>query len=335
VQSKLRPQKPLLCFGGLKQHSFLGNGMALKLGLVGIGKIARDQHIPALAADPRFELVACASRHARVDGVANFADIETLLAEVEHLDAISICTPPQAHFDAALAALRAGKHVMLEKPPAATTRHIALLQAEALRQGRTLFQTWHSRFAAGVDAAREWLRGRTLTGGTITWKEDVHHWHPGQQWIWEPGGLGVFDPGINALSVLTEVLPDEAVVHEADLDFPQNQQAPIAARLALRTEGGVTVNAEFDFRQKGEQTWDIELVTTSGHLKLRHGGGALEIDGSPVKADEALAGEYPRLYARFAELCAAGRSEVDWRPFQLVADAFLVGRRNIVAAHVV
>jgi len=307
--------------------------MALKLALVGIGKIARDQHIPALAADPRFELVACASRHARVDGVANFADIETLLAAVPQLDAISICTPPQAHFEAALAALRAGKHVMLEKPPAATTRQIALLQSEAARHGRTLFQTWHSRFAAGVGAARDWLRGRTLTAGTITWKEDVHHWHPGQQWIWEPGGLGVFDPGINALSVLTEVLSDEAFVHTAVLEFPANQQAPIAARLALRTEGGVTLNAEFDFRQKGEQTWDIEFVTTSGRLTLTRGGAALEIDGRPLGTDEALAGEYPRLYARFAELCAAGESEVDWRPFQLVADAFLVAERRIVAEH--
>ena len=307
--------------------------MALKLGLIGIGKIARDQHIPALAADPRFELVACASRNARVDGVANFPDIETLLAEVKDLDAISICTPSQAHFGAALLALRAGKHVMLEKPPAATTRQIALLQAEALRHDRTLFQTWHSRFAAGVDAARDWLGGRTLTGGTITWKEDVHHWHPGQQWIWDAGGLGVFDPGINALSVLTEVLPEEAFVHEAVLDFPENQQAPIAARLALHTESGVTVNAEFDFRQKGEQTWDIELITTSGRIKLSRGGAALEIDGQPTGADEALAGEYPRLYARFAELCAAGESDVDWRPFQLGADAFLVGERRIVAAH--
>ncbi len=307
--------------------------MSLKLGLVGIGKIARDQHIPALAGDPRFELVACASRNARVDGVASYPDVETMLAEVKDLDAISICTPPLAHFEAALAALRAGKHVMLEKPPAATTRQISLLQAEAQRHGRTLFQTWHSRFAAGVDAARDWLGTRTLTGGTITWKEDVHHWHPGQQWIWEPGGLGVFDPGINALSVLTEVLHQEAFVDKALLEFPENQQAPIAAHLALRTQAGVTVNAEFDFRQKGEQTWDIELVTTTGRLKLSHGGGTLEIDGQPVAADAALAGEYPRLYARFAELCAAGESEVDWRPFQLVADAFLVGERRIVAAH--
>ena len=307
--------------------------MTLKLALVGIGKIARDQHIPAIAADPRYELVACASRHAKVDGVANYADIETLLAEVPQLDAVSICTPPQAHFDAALAALRAGKHVMLEKPPATTTTQIAMLQSEAARHGRTLFQTWHSRFAAGVDAARDWLRGRTLTGGSITWKEDVHHWHPGQQWIFDAGGLGVFDPGINALSVLTAVLPDAAYVHSAVLDFPANQQAPIAARLALRTQAGVTIDADFDFRQKGEQTWDIDLVTTTGRLKLSRGGGALAIDGKACATDEALAGEYPRLYARFAELCAAGESEVDWRPFQLVADAFLVGERRTVEAH--
>lgn len=307
--------------------------MALKLGLVGIGKIARDQHIPALAADPRYELVATASRNASVDGVAGFGSVEAMLAAVPELDAISICTPPNAHFDAALAALRAGKHVMLEKPPAATTRQIGLLQAEAARQGRTLFQTWHSRFAAGVDAARDWVRGRTLTGGTIVWKEDVHHWHPGQQWIFDAGGLGVFDPGINALSVLTEVLAEEVVVHKAVLEFPSNQQAPIAAQLDLRTEAGASVNAVFDFRQTGEQTWDIELRSTTGHLRLSHGGGALEIDGLPVAGDAALAGEYPRLYARFAELCAAGRSEVDWRPFQLVADAFLIGERRVVAAH--
>ena len=105
--------------------------MRLKVGLLGIGKIARDQHIPSLRANPRFELAACASRNATVDGVANFPDLEAMLTAVPGLHCISICTPPQAHFDAALTALRAGKHVMLEKPPAATTRQIALLADEA------------------------------------------------------------------------------------------------------------------------------------------------------------------------------------------------------------
>ena len=44
----------------------------------------------------------------------------------------------------------------------------------------------------------------------VTWKEDVRHWHPGQQWIWEAGGFGVFDPGINALSIVTKIMPDRS-----------------------------------------------------------------------------------------------------------------------------
>jgi predicted dehydrogenase len=139
---------------------------------------------------------------------------------------------------------------MLEKPPAATTRQIALLADEAERRGRTLFQTWHSRFAAGVDAAREFLRTRELVSGKIIWKEDVHHWHPGQRWIWEPGGFGVFDPGINALSLLTEILPMDVCVEAALLEFPENQQSPIAANVRMRTEDGVEIGADFDFRQK-------------------------------------------------------------------------------------
>jgi predicted dehydrogenase len=307
--------------------------MPLKVGLLGIGKIARDQHIPSLRADPRFELAACASRNATVDGVANFPDLESMLAAVPDLQAISICTPPQAHFDAALLSLRAGKHVMLEKPPAATTRQIAFLADEAARRGCTLFQTWHSRFAAGVDAAREFLRTRTLVSGRIIWKEDVHHWHPGQKWIWEPGGFGVFDPGINALSVLTEILPVDVCVEAAVLEFPENQQSPIAANVRLLTEGRIVINAEFDFRQKGEQSWDIEITTTTGKLKLAGGGAVMSVDGKEITHDASMAGEYPRLYERFAKLCAAGKSEVDWRPFQLVADSFLIGERRIVGPH--
>jgi predicted dehydrogenase len=307
--------------------------MRLRMGLLGIGKIARGQHIPALNANSRYELVACASRNATVVGVPSFPDLDTMLAAMPDLNCISICTPPQAHFAAALTALRAGKHVMLEKPPTATTRQIALLAEEAARRNLTLFQTWHSRFAAGVDAAREWLRTRKLVSGRIIWKEDVHHWHPGQKWIWEPGGFGVFDPGINALSLLTTILPRDVCVESALLEFPENQQSPIAAQLRMRSEEGVEIAAEFDFRQKGEQSWDIELKATSGSLKLSKGGAVLAIDGKEVSAEEGLAGEYPRLYQRFAELVDAGKSEVDWRPFQLVADSFLIGERRIVAPH--
>ncbi len=302
------------------------------IGIVGVGKIVRDQHLPALAKNPDFSLAATASRNASVDGVNSYPSIEAMLA-AEELDAVSLCMPPQFRYRAALTALQAGKHVFLEKPPGATVSEVEDLRALADARGISLFASWHSRYAPAVEAARAHLNFARLKSVAINWKEDVRRWHPNQAWIWQAGGLGVFDPGINALSVLTEILPDDVCVESALLEFPENQQAPIAANVSMRTEGGVKIGADFDFRQKGEQSWDIELVTTGGKLKLAGGGAVLSIDGKEVTHDSSMAGEYPRLYARFASLCEAGKSEVDWRPFQLVADAFLIGERRIVGPH--
>ena len=66
------------------------------------------------------------------------------------------------------------------------------------------------------------------------------------------------------------------------LEFPQNQQAPIAARLLLRTADGATIDAEFDFRQKGEQSWDIELQHRRRAIcKLSRGGAASRSTARP------------------------------------------------------
>lgn len=301
----------------------------IRMAIVGVGKIARDQHIPALRGDPSFELVACASRHAVVEDAANFATLEELLDSEVEVDAVSICSPPQAHYDGARLALSRGKHVLLEKPPCATTAQLDELAGLARAAGRTLFQTWHSQHAAGVETARRWLSPRTIDGGRVTWKEDVRRWHPGQTWIWQAGGFGVFDPGINAISILTRILPQPVFVASAELAVPSNCDSPIAADIVFTTEDGSDVTAAFDFRQTGPQTWDIEIDTDAGRLKLSSGGAELFIDGAPVEVEDN-GGEYPSLYRRFAELVGQASCDVDGRPFQLVADAFLVGRRSQV-----
>ena len=55
--------------------------MPQPIALVGIGKIARDQHLPVIAGDPDFELAAAVSRNDTVEGVPNFTDIDRFLAE--------------------------------------------------------------------------------------------------------------------------------------------------------------------------------------------------------------------------------------------------------------
>ena len=81
----------------------------------------------------------------------------------------------------------------------------------------TLFTTWHAQHHSTVDAAAKALAGKRIKSMEIQWHEDVHRWHPGQQWIWEPGGFGVFDPGINALSIATKIFPGRLFVKSAEL----------------------------------------------------------------------------------------------------------------------
>jgi len=304
----------------------------IRLALVGLGKIARDQHLPSIAADPRFELVAVVSRNAELDGVAHFTALADLLASDVAVDAVALCTPPQPRHALAHLALAAGKHVMLEKPPGATLSEVEDLRQAAAERSLTLQTTWHSRYALGVEPAREWLAERAVKAVRINWKEDVRVWHPGQDWIWEAGGLGVFDPAINALSIVTRILPRPFFLSKGVLHVPENRQSPIQAELDFRDAAGAPIRAELDFLQTGPQSWDIEVDTDDGQLKLTHGGAKLYIDGQLIQ--EGPDREYPGLYDAFAKLIADGASDVDVSPLRHVADAFLLSERVTAPAFV-
>ena len=298
--------------------------------IVGVGKIARDQHIPAIAESGAFRLAATVSRTG-VEGVPNFATVEALLAERPDIPAVSFCTPPQVRYQGARAALEAGRHVMLEKPPGASLSECHALEALAVAKGVTLQATWHSRHAASVAAAKAWLAGRDVRSVRIDWKEDVRVWHPGQQWIWEAGGLGVFDPAINAVSILTEILPVPVHVTAAELRFPANCDTPIAGEVRMGGPAGDLVVADLDFLFEGDPLWRQVIETDAGTLTLDQGGAIMTVDGGAQQGEAwekpGIHGEYPALYARFAELIAASASDVDLRPMVLVADAFTLGRR--------
>ena len=303
---------------------------AIKLAIVGVGKIVHDQHLPAIAANPDYQLIASASRNNTVDGIPGFKSIEEMLAQMPEIEAVSLCMPPQYRYSAAHAALTAGKHVFLEKPPGATLSEVADLEALAASKGLTLFTSWHSRYAPGVQPAKAFLAEHAPSSMHVIWKEDVRHWHPNQEWIWQAGGLGVFDPGINALSIVTEILPERVFLSGASLEFPDNREAPIAADLHFQSAGALRVHAEFDWRQTGKQSWDILVETAKGQVKLSDGGSRLWIDDVEQPLEKEA--EYPSLYRVFADLVKAGKSDVDVAPLRHVADAFMLGKRKVVEA---
>ncbi|MFK3688780.1 Gfo/Idh/MocA family protein [Agrobacterium tumefaciens] len=301
---------------------------ATKLAIVGVGKIVRDQHLPAISGNPDFELICTASRHGTVEGVASFGTIEAMLEAVPDIEAVSLCMPPQYRYEAAHAALNAGKHVFLEKPPGATLSEVQDLVRLADTKGLSLFASWHSRYAPAVEAAKAFLGSTKINSVHVIWKEDVRHWHPNQEWIWQAGGLGVFDPGINALSIITHILPHALFLTKATLEFPENRDAPIAADLHFSDVLKTPVHAEFDWRQTGKQSWDIVAETAAGRMVLSEGGAKLSIDGEEKLSQPER--EYPALYERFSEIIKAGRSDVDLAPLTHVADAFLLGRHKFV-----
>ncbi len=303
----------------------------LRIAVIGFGKIARDQHLPAIAADPRFALAAVVSpRSPGPEGVPSFADTGAMLAQLPDLEAVAVCTPPAARYEVARACIARGLHCLLEKPPGVTLGEVEELARLAAARGSTLFAAWHAQHNPAVAAAAARLAGQRVESMRISWREDVRKWHPGQQWIWEPGGFGVFDPGINALSIASRILPGVLLVREAELIFPENRQMPIAAELVLASPAADgPIACTFDWRHQIEESWDIEIAVGGRRLALTGGGSRLSLDGETVEFEGP--GEYPSIYARFAELVENASSEVDLEPLRITADAFMAARRRIVA----
>ncbi len=293
---------------------------ATRIAIVGCGKIARDQHVPAITADDGFELTATVDPQATpIAGVPHFPTLDALLASGLAVDCGAICTPPQYRYEVAKQALRAGLDLLLEKPPCADMAEALAL--ERMADDRLLFAAWHSRFAPAVAPAAKWLAGRRISRVDIVWREDVRKWHPGQNWIWQQGGLGVFDPAINALSILTSLVPGTISVTGADLARPSNCAMPISGTVTLEADavsGGITL--DLDFLEPDGERWDIAITTDDAHiLKLSQGGSRLSIDD--VEQVVESADEYPALYRHFAELLDRRTSDFQLKPLELALSA--------------
>lgn len=301
----------------------------LRIAIIGFGKIAADQHAPSIAGNPRFELVASSSRSGT--GVQPvFSDWRALIRSVNDLDAVAITTPPEPRYDIARACIEAGLHCLLEKPPTVTLAENDDLAGLAKAKPVSLFTTWHARHNPPVEAAGRLLAGKSIKSMAIRWHENVHKWHPGQQWIFDVGGFGVFDPGINAFSIITKIFPGPLFVERADLEFPSNAQAPIAGNIAFKSPvASGPLLCSLDFRWGDQEEWTIEVETTDGtKIRLENGGARLFVGGAEQQA--AGLGEYPDIYREFAELIDERKSFVDSSPLRLVADCMMLGSRSVV-----
>ena len=303
-----------------------------KIAVIGIGKIAQDQHLPVIDKSPDFELAAVVSTrgvgHRDVPVFRTPAELYKAMPEVK---LVAICTPPGVRHAFVREAIDAGKDVLLEKPPTPTITEFEDLVAYGEKKGRVLFQTWHSRYNAAVDAAKLILKDEGIAAVRIDWRESVRKWHPGQEWVWEPGGFGVCDPGINALSIFTKIMPFPVFVESAKLKFPANRQTPVDVEIVFKSsqKHAPKLSAGFNWLEESGEIWTISITTRKGsELKLERGGSVLKVNGTETVANPGE--EYEMIYERFAKLLKKGKSEMDGSPLRLVGDAFLLGARENV-----
>ena len=186
----------------------------LKIGIIGCGKITEVRHAPEYAENPNCQLVAFfdvvperAKALAEQYGGVAYDSIEALLAS--DVDAVSVCVANAYHAQASIQALKAGKHVLCEKPMATTPEDCEAMVAAAKAAGKFLMIGQNQRLAKAHVKAREIIESGEM-GKVITF--ETHFTHPGPE-----GWTGVRDSWFFDKKVASFGVMADLGVHKTDL----------------------------------------------------------------------------------------------------------------------
>ena len=186
----------------------------LKIGIIGCGKITEVRHAPEYAENPNCQLAAFfdvvperAKALAEQYGGTAYDSIEALLAS--DVDAVSVCVANAYHAQASIQALKAGKHVLCEKPMATTPEDCEAMVAAAKATGKFLMIGQNQRLAKAHVKAREIIESGEM-GKVITF--ETHFAHPGPE-----GWTGVRDSWFFDKKVASFGVMADLGVHKTDL----------------------------------------------------------------------------------------------------------------------
>ena len=191
--------------------------MSIKVGIIGCGKIAQVRHIPEYTANPDTEVygfydlnLARAEELAKKYGGKAYASYEELLADPE-IEAVSVCVANHAHAEISIAALKAGKHVLCEKPMAITLEECEAMVAAAKESGKYLMIGQNQRLAKAHMKARELIRQGAI-GKVLTFRTIFGHGGP-ETWSVDPGkNTWFFDKTKAAMGAMADL-----GIHKTDM----------------------------------------------------------------------------------------------------------------------
>lgn len=263
----------------------------IKIGILGCGKIAQVRHIPEYAANPDCQLVGfynptksrAEDMAAKYGGLA-YDTAEELLANPE-IDAVSVCAANYAHAALSIQALKAGKHVLCEKPMAVTLEDCEAMIAAAKAAGKRLMIGQNQRLAPTHVKARQILEsgqmGKVLAfqstfghGGPESWSMDKS----ANTWFFKKSAAAfgsMADLGIHKIDVIrylvgseiTSVYSKQAVL---DKKFPDGTPIEVDDNSieVLSFANGATGTVTTSWTCYGEEYNMTTLFCEKGLMKL-------------------------------------------------------------------
>jgi predicted dehydrogenase len=248
----------------------------IRIGVVGTGAITQLTHLPILAERDDVDVVALSDRDDRkartIAGrfrVPNVLSDDALFAS-DDIEAVVICTPNYQHRDLTIAALRAGKHVLVERPLALDPGGVSEVVAAAEASGLTLLMGMHHRYRPDVAALRAFIAGgelgelgsaridilnRRVPSGRMSWRHRLS----------EAGGGALMDLGVQGLDLglwlmgYPEVVSVRATLRGAD------EEVEDGASLFAVTSGGVGISMDVSWDYvAGEDRRGVRITGSEG-----------------------------------------------------------------------
>lgn len=189
----------------------------IRIGILGCGKIAQVRHIPEYADNANVELygfynptIKRAQDMAEKYGGKVYETAEELIAD-PNIDAVSVCSANYSHAELTIKALKAGKHVLCEKPMATNLAECEAMVAAAKESGKLLMIGQNQRLTAAHMMARKMIREGVI-GKIISFRTAFGHGGP-ETWAIKPGkDTWFFDKSKAAMGVMADL-----GIHKTDL----------------------------------------------------------------------------------------------------------------------
>ena len=278
----------------------------LRVGVIGVGRMAEVSHLPILARLPQVELVAfcdtnaenlarCGDEHG-VQG--RYGDHYDML-EKEELDAICIFVPPFAHTDAEILAAQKGIHIFVEKPQALTMQKAYEIDAAIEMAGVISAVGFNERYRKAVDAAKPRLEGEPLVQALI------HRLHgsgaAAYWWMIERLSGGAFvENTIHAVDLLRYLGAELTSVSARIVDRPNRTEEldiPLSHCATYTLEGGGVANVTTcTALARGGHS---QFLLAAGDSLFDLSGGRLTIDGEEIVRDDGEAADHERKFSAF------------------------------------